>query len=156
LVIKWKKLHPDAKIPERGSAEAAGFDVYAVEDRTIFGSDVNTVPTGFALEIPVGYFAQVNPRTGLAVKRGITVLAGVIDSDYRGEVHIILGNIKNRKYHVRAGDRIAQLVFMPHVWLYLEGRASVPCIMGEGYKFEEVDELAPTQRDDGRFGSTGR
>lgn len=146
-VIKFKWLSREASrdmnIPAYGSAEASGMDVCAalVGETTVSPGDIVLVPTGFALEIPVGYEVQVRPRSGLAVKHGITVVnaPGTIDSDYRGEVKIGLLNVSRKAFTIRRGDRIAQLVVAPVVRAQLK----------------EVDELSPSTRDSGGFGHTG-
>jgi dUTP pyrophosphatase len=104
--------------------------------------EVSLIPTGFSIEIPAGYEGQVRPRSGLAVKHGIGILnsPGTIDSDYRGEVKVILTNFGKREFLIRRGDRIAQLVIMPVV------RAS----------WEEVPAIEQTSRGSGGFGHTGR
>lgn len=100
------------------------------------------VPTGIYIELPPGYEAQVRPRSGLAAKHGITVLnsPGTIDSDYRGEVKVILINLSDSSFTIQNGDRIAQLVIARH----------------ETVEFEEVNELSSTERGDGGFGHTGK
>lgn len=142
--VKFKKLHPQAKIPTYGSADAAGCDLYAAFDGdpiAVAGGSTVTIDCGFAMELPAGYEAQVRPRSGLAAKHQLTVLntPGTIDADYRGEVKVILHNAGERTYYVNPGDRIAQMVIQP-VW-----RA----------EFEEVEELSSSERGTGGFGSTG-
>ncbi len=129
-------------LPARATEHAAGLDVVAAEDVTIAPGDRHAVATGFAIAIPHGHEVQVRPRSGLALKHGITCLntPGTIDSDYRGEVKVILANLGSEPFEVRRGERIAQLV--PAVVLKAE--------------FEEVDSLEETHRGAGGFGSTGR
>lgn len=129
-------------LPSYASGGAAGLDVVAAEDLTLAPGARHAVPTGFALAIPPGYEVQVRPRSGLALKHGITCLntPGTIDSDYRGEVKVILANLGSEPFEVRRGERIAQLVPAPVL------RAA----------FREVDELDSTERGAGGFGSTGR
>ena len=133
----------DLNIPLYGSAEASGMDVCAalVQETTVYPGDIVLVPTGFAIEIPAGYEVQVRPRSGLAIKHGITVVnaPGTIDSDYRGEVKIGLINVSREAFTIRRGDRIAQLVVAPVI------RA----------RLEVVDCLSPSRRDTGGFGHTG-
>jgi dUTP pyrophosphatase len=114
----------------------------AAEDVTLAPGDRHAVATGFALAIPHGYEVQVRPRSGLALKHGITCLntPGTIDSDYRGEVKVILANLGSEPFEVRRGERIAQLV-------------PAPVLMAE---FREVEMLSETSRGAGGFGSTGR
>ena len=131
-------------LPAYMSAGAAGADVVAAvaEDLTLAPGARALVPTGFALEVPEGYEVQVRPRSGLAVKHGVTLLnsPGTIDSDYRGPVGVVLVNLGREPFVVRRGERIAQLVVAPVV------RAA----------FGEVTALAASARGDGGFGSTGR
>jgi dUTP pyrophosphatase len=128
-------------LPTRATTGAAGADLVAAEDATIFAGAVHAVATGIALAIPAGYEGQVRPRSGLALKHGVTVLnaPGTIDADYRGEVKVILINHGPEAFRVSRGDRIAQLVV---------ARVSAA-------HFERVDVLPETARGDGGFGSTG-
>ncbi|TFI57181.1 dUTP diphosphatase [Sphingomonas parva] len=129
-------------VPAYASAGAAGLDVVAAETLTLAPGARHAVATGFAVAIPEGYEIQVRPRSGLAIKHGITCLntPGTIDSDYRGEVKVILANLGNEPFEVVRGERIAQLVPAPVL------RAA----------FREVDDLDATARGAGGFGSTGR
>ena len=129
-------------LPRYASEDAVGLDVTAAEDLTLEPGQRHAVATGFAIEIPRGYEVQVRPRSGLAMKNGITCLntPGTIDSDYRGEVKVILINLGQEPFEVRRGERIAQLVPAPVL------RAD----------FVEASELSGTERGAGGFGSTGR
>ncbi len=129
-------------LPAYATAGAAGMDVVAAEDLTLAPGDRHAVATGFALAIPDGYEVQVRPRSGLALKHGVTCLntPGTIDSDYRGEVKVILANLGSAPFEVRRGDRIAQLVPAPVL------RATL----------REVSSLDDTARGSGGFGSTGQ
>ena len=129
------------ELPEYATAGAAGMDVLAAEDVTLVPGARHAVATGLALAIPAGFEIQVRPRSGLALKHGISVpnAPGTIDSDYRGELKVILINLGTADFAVRRGDRIAQLVLAPVV------RAS----------WLKVDELDETARGEGGFGSTG-
>ena len=129
-------------IPARATEHAAGLDVVAAEDLTLEPGQRHAVATGFAIAIPEGYEVQVRPRSGLALKHGITCLntPGTIDSDYRGEVKVILANLGSEPFEVRRGERIAQLV--PATVLQAD--------------FREVEQLSETSRGAGGFGSTGR
>jgi dUTP pyrophosphatase len=129
-------------VPGYASAGAAGMDVVAAEDVTIPTGGRHAVATGFSIAIPEGYEVQVRPRSGLALKHGITCLntPGTIDSDYRGEVKVILANLGAEPFDVVRGERIAQLVPAPVL------RA----------RFTEVEALVSTERGLGGFGSTGR
>jgi len=129
-------------LPARASEHAAGLDVVAAEDVTLAPGQRHAVATGFVIAIPEGYEVQVRPRSGLALKHGITCIntPGTIDSDYRGEVKVILANLGSEPFEVRRGERIAQLV-------------PAPVLQSE---FVEVAELGETTRGAGGFGSTGR
>lgn len=129
------------ELPAYATAGAAGMDVLAAEDVTLLPGARHAVATGLAFAIPDGYEIQVRPRSGLALKHGITVpnTPGTIDSDYRGELKVILINHGDAAFEVRRGDRVAQLVVAPVT------RAS----------WLKVDELDDTGRGEGGFGSTG-
>lgn len=141
-----KRLHEKAIIPTSGSSYAAGYDLYAAidEDITIPPSETVLIGTGWAMEIPNGFFGAIFARSGLATKEGLRPAncVGVIDSDYRGEVKIALHNDSKVDRTVTQGERIAQLVIIPYYEL--------------PYGFEEVDELDKTARGVGGFGSTGQ
>jgi len=144
IEIRLKRLPHGEGLPAPGYATpgAAGLDVVAAEDVTLPPGARRAVATGFAVAIPPGYEIQVRPRSGLALKHGVTCLntPGTIDEDYRGEVKVILANLGDEAFEVRRGERIAQLVPAP------VQRAS----------FVEVDALDETVRGSGGFGSTGR
>ncbi|KQM30525.1 dUTP diphosphatase [Sphingomonas sp. Leaf10] len=129
-------------LPAYATAGAAGMDVVAAEDIDLAPGARHAVATGFAIAIPEGYEVQVRPRSGLALKHGITCLntPGTIDSDYRGEVKVILANLGQEPFRVVCGERIAQLV---------------PAAVTRA-KVTEVDTLDDTVRGAGGFGSTGR
>jgi dUTP pyrophosphatase len=131
----------DLELPAYATEGAAGMDVVAAEDVTLPPGGRHAVATGLAMAVPDGFELQVRPRSGLALKHGISLpnTPGTIDSDYRGELKIILINLGDRDFEVRRGDRIAQLVLAPVV------RAS----------WLKVDELDDTARGKGGFGSTG-
>jgi len=129
-------------LPAYATEHAAGMDIVAAEDVLIGPGDRHAVATGFAIAIPVGYEVQVRPRSGLALKHGITCLntPGTIDADYRGEVKVILANLGREPFQVTRGERIAQIV---------------PAAVTQA-RFAEVAELDDTVRGEGGFGSTGR
>ena len=129
-------------LPSYATHGAAGMDVVAAEDLDLMPGQRHAVATGFKMAIPEGYEIQVRPRSGLALKHGITVpnTPGTIDSDYRGEVKVILANLGDEPFEVRRGERIAQLVPAPVLRAH----------------FTEVHELEETARGSGGFGSTGR
>lgn len=131
----------DLALPSYATAGAAGMDVLAAEDVTIAPGARHAVATGLALAIPAGYEIQVRPRSGLALKHGITVpnTPGTIDSDYRGELKVILINHGTEPFAIARGDRVAQLVLAPVVLA----------------AWDEVAELDETGRGAGGFGSTG-
>jgi len=128
-------------LPAYATAGAAGMDVVSAEGLRLAPGARHAVATGFAIAIPDGYEVQVRPRSGLALKHGVTCLntPGTIDHDYRGEVKVILANLGDEPFEIARGDRIAQLVPAP------VQRATL----------DEVDELGETDRGSGGFGSTG-
>lgn len=134
-----KKLTQDATIPTRGSAHAVGYDLYSVEDCCVPRNSRHLVGTGISIVLPVNVYGRVAPRSGLAVKHGIQVGAGVIDPDYTGEVKVVLFNQGDKDFEIKKGDRIAQLV--------LE-RCETPVV-------REVQSIEETTRGSGGFGSTG-
>jgi dUTP pyrophosphatase len=139
--IYIKKLVPNAVTPTYASEGSSGADLYSVEDTIIAPHTHALVSTGIAIAMPRGIEAQVRPRSGIALKSGVTVLnaPGTIDSDYRGAVKVILINHSEKPFEVRRGMRIAQMVF-GHV---------------ERVHFEVADELDRTERNDGGFGHSG-
>lgn len=141
--VKIKMLRGSARMPSLASVHSAGVDLYACEDFTLLPGARAVVPTGVALGIPLGFEGQVRPRSGLAAKHGVTVLnaPGCIDSDYRGEVGVVLINHGRSTYHGKTGDRIAQLVIAPVALTAFE---------------VETGELTPTDRGANGFGSSGR
>jgi dUTP pyrophosphatase len=139
MALLVKTLHPAAKIPRRESHGAAGYDLSSAVDVTIPPGSRAVVSTGIAIAVPEGTYGRVAPRSGLAAKHGIDVLAGVIDEDYRGEVGVILLNTDSTAFSIAAGDRIAQLV--------LE-KIETPLVA-------VVTDLGSTARGGGGFGSTG-
>lgn len=140
MKLKIKKLASDARIPEYKTIESAGMDLCSNEEATLNPMEIKLISTGISLEIEKDYEAQVRPRSGIALK-GITVVnsPGTIDSDYRGEVKVILMNLGKNEFKIMKGDRIAQLVI-----------AKV-----EKAEIAEADELNSTERGAGGFGSTG-
>lgn len=139
-MIKTKRITSTATIPTRGSEQAAGLDLYADNDHTVLPNCVSVVPTGIALAIPDGFVGLVWPRSGLACKHGVQTMAGVIDSDYRGELKVALTTCTKTTMRINQGDRIAQLLIVPVSMLQ--------CI--------EVGSLDDTGRGAGGFGSTGK
>jgi len=141
MILKIKRLSPDAVIPSYQTEEAAGFDLHSVDEVVIKKGERKLISTGLAFEIEKGYEVQIRPRSGLAFKHGVSVLnsPGTIDSDYRGEIKVLLINLGDKDFEIKKGDRIAQAVIAPVVQA----------------KILEVDELSSTERGSGGFGSTG-
>ena len=144
MKINIKKLNENAIIPTRGSSQAAGYDLYACTSTPIVIAPHQTVKigTGFAFELPDGYFGAIFARSGLATKNGLRPSngVGVCDSDYRAEYIVALHNDTNEPQIINPMERIAQLVVMPYLPV----------------EFNEVDELSETERGEGGFGSTGK
>ena len=139
--MRFKKLDKNATTPNRANEDDAGYDLYSSSESDIPilpGARV-TIPTGIAMEIPENVVGLIWPRSGLAVKQGIDVLAGVIDSSYRGEIKVCLLNTANDPVLIKKGNKIAQIIFQP----YLK------------YAFEEVESLVDTSRGEKGFGSSG-
>lgn len=166
MIIKIKRLHPDAVIPKYAHAGDSGFDLVAVEDVIVMPGETALVKTGLAFEIPIGYELQVRPRSGITLKTKLRVQLGTVDAGYRGEIGVIVDNIAedpfgnvvsylshidgndyrtdgeiypNETYIIRKGDKIAQGVIAPVTKM----------------EFEEVDKLSDTERSNKGFGSTG-
>jgi dUTP pyrophosphatase len=137
--LKFKQLDSRATLPSRGSVNAAGLDLFSIEDLTIGPKQRVTARTGLAVAIPVGYYGRVAPRSGLAAKNGLDVLAGVIDSDYRGEIGCLLYNTGEETINLSTGSKICQLI--------VEQIITPTAIWSE--------ELDDTARGAGGFGSTG-
>ncbi len=139
-----KKLNPEAKLPSYKTKGSSGMDLMAlVEEKIIVKPNSSElIPTGLSIAIPEDLEIQIRPRSGLAAKHSITVLntPGTIDSDYRGELKIILYNHSNKNFIVNKNDRVAQMILVPILKV----------------DFEEVDELPDTIRGSGGFGSTGK
>ena len=144
IYIKKVSLNPDFKLPSYKSKGAAGMDLSAdIESEVVLKPlERSLIPTGIAISLPKDLEAQIRPRSGLAIKHGITLLntPGTIDSDYRGEIKVILVNLSNDNYTIKPQDRIAQIVFSQFV-------------TGE---FDIVENLDETDRGDSGFGSTGK
>lgn len=133
----------DLPLPEYATPDAAGLDLYAAvpEAVELQPGDRRLIPAGLAVALPQGYEAQVRPRSGLALRYGVTLLntPGTVDADYRGEIKVIMINLGREPFTVQRGDRIAQLVVQPVTKV----------------KWRETDDLSPTSRGDGGFGHTG-
>lgn len=141
IEVEIKKLSENAKLPEYAHLTDAGADIFALEDTYLKPNETKLVKTGIAVAIPIGYEIQIRPRSGLSLKTPLRVAntPGTIDTDYRGEVCVIMWNSGNEAVKIEAGDKIAQMVIN-----------EVPMI-----KWKEVTELSSTERGAGGFGSTG-
>lgn len=144
MKIEIKKLQESAVLPERGSASAAGYDLFACmeEDVVIKPHETKMIGTGLAAAIPEGYFGGIFARSGLSSKEGLRPAncTGVVDADYRGEIKVALHNDSEVERVVTVGEKIAQLVVLPFL----------------SAEFDEVETLSETQRGAGGFGSTGK
>jgi len=142
MIIRFKRIHPDAVLPAYAHPSDAGMDIRSVEDLVLPAGRRCLVPTGLVMLLPPMYEAQVRPRSGLALKHGVTVLntPGTIDSGYRGEIGVILANFGDTDFSIKKGDKIAQLVIAP---------VTQPEIV-------ETDVVDETDRGAGGFGSTGK
>ncbi len=131
-------------LPKYATDASAGMDLYALLDEPITLKPLERylIPTGISIELPVGYEAQVRPRSGLAIKHGLTCLnsPGTIDADYRGEIGVVLVNLSNDAYTVQPGERVAQMVVAKH----------------ERVEWQPVEKLGETSRGTGGFGHTGK
>lgn len=139
MSLRVKKLDQNATLPTRGSGGAVGYDLYSTDEVVVPPTHRALIGTGIAMVLPSGVYGRVAPRSGLAVKHGIQVGAGVVDPDYTGEVKVVLFNHGDKNFEVKKGDRIAQLI--------LE-RCETPGV-------EEVGAVEETERGAGGFGSTG-
>ena len=140
MEIKIKKMHPDAKIPQYMREGDAAFDLHSVEETTLQAGEKKIIRSGIAVEIPKGYAGLFWDRSGLAAKHGLHTLAGVLDSNYRGELMVVMINHGKEPYTIEKHERICQVLVHPVATV----------------QFQEVDELSDSQRGEARFGSTGR
>ena len=138
-ILQVKRLTETAKLPVRGSIHAAGLDLFADASVSIMPYKNNLIPTGISVLIPDGYYGRVAPRSGVSVKTGLIVNAGVIDSDYRGEIKIVFQNPTEKYVDIKAGEKVAQLIIEKIALL----------------EVKEVEKLDDTQRGANGFGSTG-
>lgn len=137
--IRVVAVRVGARLPLRATPWAAGADLHAIDRVRLAPGERRLVPTGLSVEIPPGYYGRIAPRSGLAVKHGVDTLAGVIDSDYRGEINVLLVNLGDTPVELGGGERIAQLIV----------EQAAPC------EFVWAETLADSVRGDGGFGSTG-
>ena len=140
--LKIKKLSEKAHLPVKGSEHAAGYDLMSTEEVTVPARGKALIPTGLAMAIPIGNYGRIAPRSGLAAKNFIDVGAGVIDSDYRGEVKVLLFNFSEIDFKVNPGDRVAQLIIEKYTRTEIE-------------EVTDGGDLDSTERGEGGFGSTG-
>ena len=138
-LLNFKKLDPRATLPTRGSQASAGLDLYSIEAVSLDPGQRAIARTGLAVAIPEGFYGRVAPRSGLATKKGVDVLAGVIDADYRGEIGCLIYNAGQERLELEAGTKVCQLI--------IEKIASPQAAW--------ADELTDTERGGGGFGSTG-
>ncbi len=141
VLVKIKRLIPEAKLPRYEHPGDSGADLVAVTDYTLQPMQRFAVPTGISAEVPVGFELQIRPKSGLALKHGVTVLnsPGTVDAGYRGEIKVLLLNLGSEPFYISKGQKIAQLIVAPIAW----------------GQFEEVENLTESQRGSGGFGSTG-
>ena len=137
--LSFKKLDADAVLPTRGSPSAAGLDLYSIEAVSLNRGERRLIRTGLAVTIPEGFYGRVAPRSGLAAQKGLDVLAGVIDADYRGEIGCLLYNAGEETVHLPAQSKICQLI--------IEKIITPEAVW--------VESLSDTSRGGGGFGSTG-
>jgi dUTP pyrophosphatase len=140
MKVELKLLSEAAKTPTKGTDQAAGYDLYAAQNAEIDPLKRALIKTNISIAIPKGYYGRIAPRSGLAYKNGIDVMAGVIDSDYRGDVGVILYNTGVDVFKVKQGDRIAQLIIEK-------------CYVAE---WDLANDLSDTQRGEGGYGHTGK
>ena len=142
--LRFKRLSPHATLPKYQSKQASGMDLHAALEEPVMieVGGIARIPCGFAVAVPDGHEAQIRPRSGLAIRHGVSLLnsPGTIDSDYRGEIKVILANLGGEPMTIRRGDRIAQLVISRF----------------EQIQWEAVEELGSTLRSAGGFGHTGK
>lgn len=139
-MIKVKKIHELAILPKRNNPTDAGADLYSVEQISIDPQSRAIISTGISIEIPEGFYGRIAPRSGLAAKYGIDVLAGVCDSSYRGEIKVVIINTdKEKSFEITYGDKIAQLIIEQHF----------------NFEFSEEEELSDSSRGTNGFGSSG-
>ncbi|MBI5104521.1 MAG: dUTP diphosphatase [Solirubrobacterales bacterium] len=142
--LQVRRLHPDARLPARGRPHDAGYDLATVEAFTLEPGQRTLAPTGLAIALPPGVAGLVTPRSGLAIRDGITALnaPGLIDPNYRGELKVVLHNAGDAPFHAEVGDRIAQLLLVPYLSPLIEAVQELP--------------PSPDERGEAGFGSSGR
>ena len=141
MLLKFKKLHPDAILPTKGTEHSAAVDLFSIETVDIPGNTFYKVNTGLSVEIPIGYFGLVAPRSGKATKEGLILRSSnYVDADYRGPIMICCFALGVEKLHIEKGERIAQMAIIP-----------IPQL-----EIEWAEKLSETNRGNGGFGSTGK
>ncbi len=140
MKIKVKKLNENARLPEFAHKTDAGADLFSVEEKILKPGERALISSGIALEIPEGFAGLIWDKSGIASKSGISTMAGVIDSGYRGEVKVLLVNLSDTEYQIEMGDKIAQILFQKI----------------ERPDFEEAQKLSDADRGEKAFGSTGK
>ncbi|VDD80665.1 unnamed protein product [Mesocestoides corti] len=138
-VLRFRKVSQSARAPTRGSEQAAGYDLYSAEDCVVKAKSRALVNTDIQIALPSGCYGRIAPRSGLALKHGIDVGAGVVDQDYRGTIGVVLFNFSDEDFNVKQGDRIAQMICE---------RIFIPTL-------EETQNLGETERGSSGYGSTG-
>jgi dUTP pyrophosphatase len=133
-------LSSDAKLPTRATLGSAGYDLYSPESGIIEPMQRLLIPLHISIQLPVGTYGQIAPRSGLALKHGIQVGAGVIDEDYRGNVGVLLFNVSDKPFEYKKGDRVAQLIVKPYT----------------SPEIQQVEQLDESKRGDNGFGSSGK
>ncbi|MFC1638347.1 dUTP diphosphatase [Patescibacteria group bacterium] len=139
MKLKIKKLNSEAKVPQCAIGGDAAMDLYSIDDIVLKPGDLLPCKTGIAVAIPEGYAGLIWDKSGIALNGGIKTMGGVIDSNYRGEIAVIMVNLSKKDYTINKGDKVAQILIQ-----------KVECPM-----IEEVEELDDTERGEGGFGSTG-
>lgn len=140
MIIKFKKLNPEAILPKFALEGDAGMDIFSAEEYILKPGERYVFSTGISSELPEGYFIRFAPKSGLAVKSGVDVLAGVVDNGYRGEWMVILVNLGSEPKEFKKGDKLCQAILQKI----------------EAPRVEEVNNLSETKRGSGGFGSTGK
>ena len=140
MKIKIKKLNKNLPTPKQAYHGDAGMDIYASERVTLAPMECVAIPAGIAIEIPYGYYAYITDKSGLSIKKRLKTMGGVIDSNYRGEIHAGIMNLSDTDYTFEVGDKIAQMIIQKT----------------EEVEFEEVEELSKSERGEKRFGSSGK
>ena len=163
MIVKFKKTHPSAVIPTKNSSGDAAYDLYSVDRAMIGPMDRACVSVGLNIEIPEGYYGRIAPRSGLAVKQGLDVLAGVIDSSYRGELGVVLINLNfpqelfNPEY-LKGGIHSYESLFGSRQTIDLTAGSRIAQLVIErcyDVEWQEVDDLSGSARQEGGFGSSG-